>query len=217
MSWRQKPPLGLMTGRRALTQAWASARDTRWYFMRYARHREAERLTPAAQCTSTAPRFRPTLWILSATLSKYKEMGEWGMSAKGTFTYSMWGQLKLGSSMVALTTQVMPFDSSRLRLDATFPLLRKRLGVICAIPPSRLLLSGSSLGTAVGTMELRWWWWWWWWKKPWLREPIVESSQLQEGRRIVFKRENSSGAHSHSSAAGPADSSWNTQTDFTSI
>lgn len=198
MSWRQKPPLGLMTGRRALTQAWASARDTRWYFMRYARHREAERLTPAAQCTRTAPRLRPTLWILSATLSKYKEIGEWGISASGTFTYSMWGQLKLGSSMVALTTQVMPFDSSRLRFEATFPLLRKRLGVICAIPPSRLPFSGSSLGTAVGTMELRWWWWW---KKPWLRDPIEEwRRQWIEKKK---KKEKSSAAQSHGKELGP--------------
>lgn len=80
--------------------------------------------------------------------------------------------------MVALTTQVMPLDSSRLRLDATFPLLRKRLGVICAMPPNRLPFSGRSLGTAVGTTELRWWWWWFW-KKPWLREAIDDELRVK--------------------------------------
>ncbi len=59
------------------------------------------------------------------------------MSASGTFTYSMCGQLKLGNSMVAFTTQVIPLDRRRLRLDATFPRLRNREGVIWAMLPNR--------------------------------------------------------------------------------
>lgn len=97
--------------------------------------RVADLLTPAAQWTKVAPCFRATLLILSATLSKYREMGALGMSAKGTFTYSNWGQLKLGISMVALIMQVIPRERSRCRLEATLPRLRYSEGVIWAMPP----------------------------------------------------------------------------------
>lgn len=121
-------------GRHDLVHVWASSRDMAWYFMRYARQRAAERLTPAAQCSSVRPCFISTLWMWSAMGSKKSQRREMGVSATGTCTYWMSSYKVFTTSTETLMTVVIRLLESMSLLLAATPLLMYRLLVICERP-----------------------------------------------------------------------------------
>lgn len=70
INWRKNELLGFIQGLRLSTCWYASFKDILWNFIRYARHIEADLLTPAIQWISTLPpskqtweQIRNRIWI----------------------------------------------------------------------------------------------------------------------------------------------------------